>query len=98
MRSDLKLKCGDAELDIVTAYDQVADLGVSACQADLRAIAARSIRRALHAEAECERLRFGIAEAADRLLAWCDMPDADATMRAVSRYLRQLLKEGNANG
>ena len=57
-----------------------------------------AIRRALAAEAECERLRFGIAEAADRLLAWCDMPDADATMRAVSRYLRQLLKEGNTNG
>lgn len=48
--------------------------------------------------AEYQRLRLGLSEAADRLLAWCDMPDADATMRAVSRYLRQLLKEGSTNG
>ena len=72
--------------------------GTAAAIAVMREAWPAAIRRTIAAEAECERLRFGIAEAADRLLAWCDMPDADATMRAVSRYLRQLLKEGNTNG
>ena len=96
MRSDLKLKCGDAELDIVTAYDQVADLGVSACQADLRAIAARSIRRALHAEAECERLRDTMRRAANAIRLGLTVTGIKS--KGLETIADALLREGDANG
>lgn len=47
------------------------------------------------AESECERLRAGTVEAAERLLGWCDMPSPEDSMRGVARYLRALLQEGS---
>lgn len=92
---DLRWKATQRAIDRWRAEDPV---GRKLEQPDHADLCCWALERLATAEAECERLRLGVAEAADRLLAWCDMPEADTTMRAVSRYLRQLLKESNANG
>ena len=46
----------DHELDLQAAYDRVADLGKCVCEADLRVIAARALRRAAVAERRARML------------------------------------------